>query len=306
MITSVFSKSKPINFVLCVVVVLAYFVMHLFSAEKQIHLDMLTKEILVFFLLIFSLFMVDFIIKKNVLTQKNDFALLFITIFLGWFPSIFSHVPIVAIFVLVLLAFRRIVSLRTLNKVKQKLFDASMYISLAMLFDSWAILYFIVIYLAIILFVSSDYRNWLIPILVYAGIIVLYFMYQYIVGQELFTDQLFSWKLTIAYPITSTKTILLHTAILLLFAVSFVVFLAKYKTFSSQKKLAFLLTQILFFVGIFYVVFSQNTTQIPEIVLLFPLAVSMANLLQNIDNKRMSNSLLILLMIVSFSFYFYQ
>lgn len=267
---------------------------------------MLTGEIPVLILLIFSLFMVDFIVKKNNLTEKNDYVLLLTTLFLGWFPSIYSNIKIVAIYILILLAFRRIVSLRTLNNIKQKLFDASLYISVAMLFDSWVVIYFIIIYLGIILYVSNDYRNWFIPIVVYAGAVILYMGYQFLTDQSILTNELFAWKLNLNYSTTDTKRIFLHLIILALFSISFVVFLVKYKTFSSQKKLAFLLSNSLFFIGIMYVIFSQDLLLMTEILLLFPLSISTANLLQNIENKRISDALLFLLMIVSFCFYLYE
>lgn len=306
MITSIFSKSKPINFVLCAGILLVYFVIYLFSSDKVFGLELLLVEVPIVFLLIFSLFMVDFIIKKNDFMQQNDFTLLFITVFLGLFPDIFAHINIVCIYVLVLLTFRRIISLRTLNSVKQKLFDASLYIALAVLFDSWMILYLFIIYLSILIYVSNDYRNWLVPLVSFFGILCVYIMYLYLTDENILTDSLFQFDLKINYSTTAYRRILLHLLIVSLFSINFVIFFLKYKTYSSQKKSSFLLINALFFTGVGYVLFAKNGMQNTEILLLFPLAIFMANLLGNIENKRKGDILVFLLMIVSFIFNFYS
>lgn len=305
MITSVFGKSKPINFVLCAVVLLAYFIKYLLSVDKAISTDILWLEVPVVLLLLFSLFMMDFIVKKNDLTEQNDFMLLFVTIFLGMFPTVFENITIACIHILLLLAFRRIVTLASLRNVKQKLFDASLYISLAVLFDSWAILYILIIYMGIIAYVSSDYRNWLVPLVGFFGVISVYIAYLYYNEQSILTNPLLQFDLEINYSATNYRRIALHIFITLLFVINFVIFFLKYKTYSSLKKISFLLSKVLFFIGITYVLFAKNNTQNTEILLLFPLSIFMTNLLEILENRRIGNILVVLLIIVSFFFNFY-
>ncbi len=305
MITSVFGKSKPINFILCSGIIAVYFVIYLFSGGKELNVDMLTLQVPILFLLLFSLFMVDFIVKKNDLTQQNDYSLLIVALFIGFFPSIFEHITIVCIHVLLLLAFRRIISLRSLHSVKQKLFDASMYITIALLFDSWIVLYLLIIYVGILLYVSNDYKNWLVPFVGIFSIICVYLTYIYLTNQNILTNPLFKFDVRIEYPLENYKRIALHLFIVLLFCINSVIFLLKIKTYPSQKRSSFLLINVLLFIGIIYVLFAKNNTYNTEILLLFPLAVSTANVLENIENKRLGNIFLVLLMIVSFGFNFY-
>ena len=305
MITSVFGKSKPINFILCSGIILSYFVIYLLSGGNEFDVGMLTLQIPVLFLLLFSLFMIDFIVKKNDLTQQNDYTLLIVTLFIGFFPDIFEHVTIVCIHVLILLAFRRIISLQSLHSVKQKLLDASIYITLALLFDSWIVLYMLIIYISILLYVSNDYRNWLVPFVGIFSIICIYLTYNYITDQSILANQIFNFDVKIEYPMENYKRIALHSLITLLFCVNLVIFFLKIKTYSSQKRISFLLINVLFFIGITYVLFAKNSTYNTEILLLFPLGISTANVLENIENKRVGNILLILLMIVSFGFSIY-
>lgn len=305
MITSVFGKSKPINFILCIGILLVYFVIHLFSADKVFDVTMFSSELPVVFLLLFSLFVINFIVKKNDLTKQNDFALLFATLFIGFFPSIFENIQIVCIQLLILFAFRRIITLGSLRSIKRKIFDAALFISVAVLFDSWIILYTIIIYLGILLYVSGDYRNWLVPIIGFVLVIGLFLVYLLLTEQNILTNELFQFDVKIDYSATNYRRIALHLVITLLFCINFVIFFLKYKTYSSQKKLSFLLTKMLFFIGITYVLFAKNIMQNSELLLLFPLAVFMANLLENIENKRISDGIILLLMIVSFLFIVY-
>ncbi|MGH1384915.1 DUF6427 family protein [Kordia sp.] len=306
MITSVFGKSKPINFILCSGILLVYFVIYLFSKDKELNFDVLLLQVPVLLLLLFSLLVMNFIVKKNDLTQQNDFVLLFATIFIGLFPSIFENLKIVCIHLLILFAFRRIITLGSLRSVKQKIFDASLFISLALLFDSWIIVYFVVIYIGILMYVSNDYRNWFVPIISLIAVVGMYIVYLYCTKQSILINQLFQFDVKIDYSVTNYSRIALHTLITLLFSINFVIFFLKYKTYSSQKKLSFLLSKLLFFIGITYVLFAKNSTYNTELLLLFPLAIFMANLLENIENKRIGNSLLLLLMIVSFIFNIYS
>ncbi|MFK7747145.1 MAG: DUF6427 family protein [Kordia sp.] len=305
MITSVFGKSKPINFILCTGILLVYFVIHLFSSDKVFEHALLLLEIPVLILLLFSLLMTNFIVKKNDLTQKNDFALFLATIFLGLFPSIFDNIKIVCIYLLLLFAFRRIITLGSLRSVKQKIFDASLYISVALLFDSWIVVYFVVLYVGILMYVSGDYKNWLVPFIGVVVVIGLYIVYLCSMEQSVLINPLFQFDIKINYSATSYRRIALHLFITMLFSIIFVIFFLKYKTYSSQKKISFLLTKALFFIGITYVLFAKNVTQNTELLLLFPLAVFMANLLENMENKRIADTLLLLLMIVSFIFNIY-
>lgn len=305
MITSVFGKSKPINFILCAVLLLVYFVIYLFSVAKAVGLELLTAELPVVLLLLFSLFMVNFIVKKNDLTEQNDYALLVFTLIIGFFPSIFQQINIVLIQLLLLFAFRRIITLGSLRSIKQKLFDASLFIGLAVLFDFWIVLYMTIVYLGILLYVSSDYKNWLVPFIGFGVVVMLYIVYEYLTKSTILTNSLLEFDAQINYSTTNYRRIALHFVIAFLFSINFVLFFLKYKTYSSQKKLSFLLINMLFFIGVFYVLIAKNSIQNTEFLFAFPLAVFMANLLENIENKRIGNSILIILMIVSFFFNVY-
>lgn len=305
MIANVFGKSKPINFILCSGIILIYFIIHLFSTNKEINLAFLILQISNVLLLLFSLFMVDFIAKKNDLVQQNDYALLVTSLFIGFFPNIFEDIKSIIIYILILLALRRIISLRSLHSVKQKLFDASICITIATLIDSWIVIYLLIVYIGIIIYVSNDYRNWLVPFVGSFSILSVYLTYCYYTNQPILTNSLFKFDSHIEYPLQNYKRITFHLFTILLFCANFVIFFLKIKSYNSQKKTSFFLTNLLFFIGVLYVLFAKNNAPNTEILLLFPLSLTTANMLESIENKRKINTFIILLMIVSFGFSFY-
>ena len=59
---------------------------------------------------------------------------------------------------------------------KEKIFDASFWILLAALFHFWSIFYIVLVFIAIILHVSKDYRNWVIPFIALFAVTILFFL----------------------------------------------------------------------------------------------------------------------------------
>jgi hypothetical protein len=72
------------------------------------------------------------------------------------------------------LAVRRIVSLHSLKSSKEKIFDASLWVFIAALFNFWSILFIVLIFIAILFHAARDYRNWFLPIIAFFLIAILF------------------------------------------------------------------------------------------------------------------------------------
>jgi hypothetical protein len=57
---------------------------------------------------------------------------------------------------------------------KEKIFDASLWIILASLFHFWSILFLILVFISIILLVSRDYTNWVLPFIALLAVGILF------------------------------------------------------------------------------------------------------------------------------------
>ncbi|WP_435578819.1 hypothetical protein, partial [Gilvibacter sp.] len=114
-------------------------------------------------LLIFSILLVDFIVRKNELSKKNSFVVVAYAFLLAMIPISKLELNGVVAHVLVLMAIRRIISLQSLKSVKKKLFDAAFWIAIAALawYGTGGTL--LLVFFGVLLFDRSDYRNWLVP-----------------------------------------------------------------------------------------------------------------------------------------------
>ncbi len=114
-------------------------------------------------LLIFALLLLDFIIRKNKLTQPNTFGLWWFfcgitaAVELGnWAQSL--------VLVFSLLALRRIMSMATEQNLEKKIFDAALWILMISLFYSWFFWMILPLYIALTQLNQSIWRFYLIPL----------------------------------------------------------------------------------------------------------------------------------------------
>ena len=73
MITSIFSKSKPINFIIVFfITLLAFVVARIKLINETITLGFVLKQTVLFFIAYASILLLNFIVSKNNLTKKNN------------------------------------------------------------------------------------------------------------------------------------------------------------------------------------------------------------------------------------------
>jgi hypothetical protein len=114
-------------------------------------------------LLIFALLLLDFIIRKNKLTQPNTFGLWWFfcgitaAVELGnWAQSL--------VLVFSLLALRRIMSMATEQNLEKKIFDAALWILMISLFYPWFLWMILPLYIALTQLNQTAWRFYLIPL----------------------------------------------------------------------------------------------------------------------------------------------
>ena len=164
MITSFFKTSKPIHYIIFLIVLICLFVyQRIVIVNHQGNLSNTLNEIGDLFILLASFFTLIFIITKNNLTYNNGYAALYFCLFIGLIPSCLEENSILASNLFILLSFRRIMSLKTNSNIKKKLLDASMWICLAAIFEPWAILFFLVLFFGMVFYSVTQIKNTMIP-----------------------------------------------------------------------------------------------------------------------------------------------
>jgi len=174
MITSIFSKSKPINFLIVFVFTfLAFIIVKYKYVQLPVTTMFIAEQAATFTIFYFSILLLNFIASKNDLTLKNNFEILLYSLFLLLIPESLMSSRVIWANFFILLALRRLISLRSKKNVKTKLFDAAILISVASLFYFWSLLFFGLIPIVLLFYSSGNIKHWLIPFLGIATVFVL-------------------------------------------------------------------------------------------------------------------------------------
>ena len=93
MLTNFFGKSKPINYIVLLVLILTYFSFSFFGvfSTQNIDFDLVLKQSGLIVLLLMYCFMFGFILSKNKLTLGNSYGFLALVSLFGFFPVIYQH-----------------------------------------------------------------------------------------------------------------------------------------------------------------------------------------------------------------------
>jgi hypothetical protein len=177
MITSVFKKSTPFNFSLVFIFILVFFFLYQIQdlSWTNSYTSILQKTGLLC-LLLGSVFLTSFISKRNGLSKDSTYTAFFYFLLLIFFPSFLDNTNLILSNLFILLAIRRLISLQTLKETKEKIFDASLWIFIAALFQFWSILYILLVFISIIFHVSRDYRNWIVPFVAFFAVSILFIL----------------------------------------------------------------------------------------------------------------------------------
>jgi hypothetical protein len=308
MITTFFRKSTPINYAFTVLLLIFFFTFFQFNASvSTVNSNSIYEKALIIIMLLSSLFLVNFIVKKNGLTKNSSYAILFFILYLALFPSIFGNLKLLLANFFVILAIRRMISLQTLKSPKEKIFDASLWIFIASLFHFWCILFLFVIYVSIIFHVSRDYRNWLIPFIAVGAGAIIFVLFSLIFDQNWVehlikqTEMNFQWD----YFVNNYKKIAL--TLFALFGIYFVfsmILTVGNKPLvlqASYKKMI-----VSFFIGVMVFLFSPEKSNAILVFTFLPLSVLSTNNIEYSQNKTYQEIVLFTVAIITISIYFFN
>ncbi len=306
MIANFFNQTKPINFVvLSIMMLLVFMISSIATYSGDFSFVFLLKKGAFLFLTILMIFVYNFIIRKNALTENNSYALLFYILLIGFFPYILENNKLLIANFILLFSFRRIYSLRTSIHVREKIFDSAFWIGIASMFYFWSILFFILIYSAIWAFNKGEKRNIFIPIIGFTTPIFLTFVY-YLSGDNLIE---FSKLWSINYDFSLSSYVFLK----LLFPLVFLIILSLISVYPTTKKSliakmdfkstwTILMIHILLALSI--VLISPQKTGSELMFLFFPLSILLANFIQIIKKYWLKEMIIYIFFITFFSIYF--
>lgn len=190
MLTSFFSKSKPINFLAVVLFMTVFYLMgnfrELFSGISWTGIGAKAGALVAF---IISVSVLNFISKKNDLTRRSAFKMLIFAVFAVSFLAILRNSQVIVANLCILLSLRRIISLKSHKEVQKKIFDATFWVCIASLFYFWAILFLLVVYSGILLHTANYFKNWLVPLISFFAVFALVTSFDIMVYGSYYTFQ---------------------------------------------------------------------------------------------------------------------
>tara|TARA_R110000744_G_scaffold200844_3_gene319974 strand:- start:1070 stop:1516 length:447 start_codon:yes stop_codon:yes gene_type:complete len=134
MISSFFGKTKPINYiVLAIFLFLFYFANIFFQLKEQRINEVIPLEILLFVTLLLAVFIINLIVRTEKATEFNSYAMVFFVLLIVAFSDELVLQNVIFANFFLLLAFWRILSIKSIRNVKSKIFDASLLITIASL-----------------------------------------------------------------------------------------------------------------------------------------------------------------------------
>ena len=308
MITTIFKKSTPINYSLVVILLLSFFFLYQFNDVKPSDLHTNSIQTLgLLLLLLASLFISNFIVKKNILTKNSSYTLLFFLLFLLFFPSLFKNTNLIVAGFFILLAIRRLVSLQTLKAPKEKIFDASLWIFVASLFHFWAVLFILLVYISIFFHVSRDYRNWLLPFVAFFTTVVIFISYALVFDKKIIGSYLDNAHFNFEIDYFTNTFQNLSLSIFTVFAVFFVfssIFSLTSKPLNLQASYKKLIFAVIIGIAIF--IFSPNKSSDILVFTFFPLSVMATNGIEYSQYKLRNEIVLAVSIVASFFCFFSQ
>lgn len=253
------------------------------------------------FLLLASVLLAKFIISKNDLNKKNNYSLVAICFFIGLFMQeifIFDDILIANIFLL--LAIRKIYSIRNPININKKVFDASFWILISSVFYIPILYFFIILFTALILYSHFNLKNLVVIIsAILSATIFLYLMevissgYINIVD---FTTVLFFDIPTLDYISSFDENILniswsIKTIVFFSFLIP-LIFIFIWNMFIKKNERRRTTTLIFLTTILALIIFISNLNSMAFVFLFFPLIIIFTSCVEQARSKRVKNLVL--------------
>jgi len=215
------------------------------------------------------------------------------------FPETTTNGNVLLSNVFILFGLRRLLSLRTQIKIKKKLFDAAVWFTVAALFYFWAVLFFVIIYITLFLYTDNRIKNWIIPYVGFATILVVSIATSIIFYNDYFEILNISTAISYNYSIYDSTKFLIAITLLFSFGIWSSIFYLKLvqkkkKAFKPSFKIIFA-----FLIAAFGTVILAPKKDGSEFLFLFaPLSIVMTNYIESIKEKWFKEVFLLILIVV--------
>lgn len=287
MISKFFRKASPMHFVVITLLLFVGFVFANYSTRTEITWVLVIKKLGLFSICVLSFFVFDFFTSKNKLTKKNSYNLLFYGLFMLLMFQTFLDTKLVLANFFILLALRRIVSLRSQKEVKKKILDAAIWISLATLLYFWSILFFVLLFAALFLYAINETKNWFIPLIGVLTVAAVTLSILILFRLDI-TNYLQAFNMGISFdfsPLNKKQIIIAATIYFSYFIWSLFSYLSNIKNKSKSYRPSYVLILLTAAIGLAIIIIAPEKNGAEFIFLIAPLALIVTNYIELISEK---------------------
>ena len=287
MISRFFSTSKPIHYVIVILLTLIVFMItRIHNFDGSLNLILVLKQTVFFSVVVISFFVLDFLVSKNSLTKRNSYKILFFGLFICILPITVQIDNVLISNLFVLLSMRRIISLRSNLRVKKKLFDAAFWIGIATLFYFWAILFFILVIAALIFYSINQVKNWIIPFIGLLTVVII--ISGYIIIENNSFNDLYTYFEVTSFDFTKYNTLDLIVGITILISFGLWTlwfYIRNLKIKIKRQRPSHILVIIGLIISVVIIVIVPNKNGSEFIFMFAPLSIIMANYIESLKEQ---------------------
>ena len=297
MITSIFSKSKPVNIIIVSIAVIVIFILANYS-QFTLGYFQISGQLLNVFLSLFLVFVLDFVIAKNDLTKKNSYGIMTLALVMAFFPEVLQNSNFLIANLLVAFALRRLLSLHSKRNIKKKLFDAAFWVALASLFYAWAILFVIVIIFAVFYYWQNEVKNIAITILGFVTAFIFLVCYNIIVKDEFLVSSNFNFEANLDFSgYNSLPKIITLTVVFAIYIWSLVFYAKGISDKNKKIRPLHILVIIASIVAIFMGIIAPQKNGGEFLFLFIPFAIIVSNYIETISERWFKEAFVTLMVI---------
>ncbi|MDR6299826.1 DUF6427 family protein [Mesonia maritima] len=301
MLTNFFKRSKPIQFLLVGIYMSVFFIIaNFFNSSENLSTLEILKNIGFLIVYLASMSIINFLVKRSGVTKKNTFTIILFAVFtLSFFPVLRANYSLLSAFFL-LLGLRRIINLKTGINYPQKIFDATLWISIASLFYFPCVCFLILPYLGILFYTPEKLKYWLIPIVALFTVVILNFSFQLLVDDQISISK-YIFSPNYDFDLYRKNSILFPLSVLLAFSfwVLFNYFKRIQNSIKRQKKGLYLIL-FTWIISIFIIVISPTKTGGELIFYSIPVSIMGASYFEQKGEKWLKEILLLTLVLITF------
>ena len=300
MISSFFSKTKPINYVvLSIFLVLFFGFYYFFGVSRSVLDDNHLLDVLAVLALVVQMLLINEIVRTEKVTGFSSYAMLFFVLLLVVFPETMLDRNVVFCNFFLLLSLWRMLAVKSIKNVRSKIFDASFFIGIASLFIDWTLVFLALVFLVINLYDKGIFKNWLVPLIAIITVGILTFTIFLLYNDFQFLKEHYRFEMGFFKEnLTSFKMIKSIIYNVLLLIVASLVFL-KLRQKGGGKLLALRILFFAFLLSIIITLLSSNTTT-SVLIGFFPASVFITNYLETFKQNRYKEVALVILLFLPF------